>query len=314
MSKDNFKIFSGSSHLALAQEIADCLKIPLGKITLKKFACNENYVSIQESVRGKEVFLVQTCTQNVNEDLMELFIMCDAMHRSFAKKVHVIIPNVGYSRQDKIHDPREAISAKLIANLLVHSGTEHVIAMQLHSDQNQAFFDVPVDNLNPRRMFAGYFKKKKLENLVIVSPDAGGAKNAKKLADDLGGTLAVLHKNRPRHNVSETTHVIGDVEGKNVIIYDDMIDTGGSVLSAHAALLKAGANKEIYLCATHAIFSGEAVRKIKTAKFKEVLVTNSVPLPKEKLFPGLAVLSIAPLIAHVVENVALEKSVSELYF
>lgn len=314
MSKSHFKIFSGSSHPELGKEVGRLLKMPLGKMILKKFACNEHYVNIEESVRGKEVFLIQTCTQNVNEDLMELFIMCDAMRRSFAKKVHVIVPHMGYSRQDKIHAPRESISAKLFADLLVKSGADTVITMQLHSDQNQAFFDVPVDNLNARKLFADYFKKQRISDLVVVSPDVGGAKNAKKLADELGAALAILHKSRPRHNVSEVTHVVGDVNGKHVIIYDDMIDTGGSMVNAHAALLKAGARPDIRLAATHAIFSRDAIDRLSAAHFKEVVVTNSIPLPKEKHFPGLKIISIAPLIASVVENVAMERSVSELYY
>ena len=315
MSQTKFKIFSGSSHPILAKEIAKLIKKPLGKIQLSNFSCGEKYVVMDETVRGHEVFLIQTCTdQNVNEDYMELFLMCDAMRRSFASKVHVILPHFGYARQDKIHVPREPISAKLISDLLVASGADHIVTFQLHADQAQAFFNVPVDNINANKIFSSYFKKKKLKDIVVVSPDAGGAKNAKKFADDLHVPIAILHKSRPAHNIAQITHVVGNVKNKTCVIYDDMVDTAGSVMTAKEALIKNGAKKDVYLCATHPIFSDPAAERLRKAKFKEVVVTNSMPIAKEKKFPGLKQISIAPLLASVIQSVTHQKSVSSLFY
>ncbi|MFH0821084.1 MAG: ribose-phosphate pyrophosphokinase [Candidatus Peregrinibacteria bacterium] len=310
-----YKIFAGSSHPKLAQEIAEHLGQPLGKIKLSTFSCGEKYVVLEETVRGHEVFIVQTCRdQFVDQDYMELFLICDAAKRSFASKVHVILPHFGYSRQDKVHTPREPISAKVMADLLIASGADHVVTLQLHTDQAQAFFDVPVDNLNIKKVFSEYFKTKKLQDIVVVSPDAGGAKNAKQFADQLGAPIALLHKTRPDHNVSHITHVVGDVKGKTCIIYDDMIDTGGSVLNAKKALLAHGAKKDVYLCATHPIFSGKASQNLRQARFKEVVVSNSIPIPKAKQFPGLRQISVAPLLAGVIESITHQKSVSSLFY
>jgi len=315
MEQKKFTVFSGSSHPELANEVAKALKRPLGKIKLSTFSCGEKYVALEETVRGEEVFIIQTCTdQNVDKDFMELFLMCDAARLAFASKIHVIIPYFGYARQDKVHKPREPISAKLMADLLVKSGADHVVTLQLHTDQTQGFFDVPVDNLYVHRMFAQYFKKKNLKDVVVVSPDAGGAKNAKKFADELGAPIAILHKTRPEHNVSAVTHVVGDVENKTCIIYDDMIDTGGSMVNAKAALIKHKAKKDVYLCATHAVFSGEACKKLGDAGFKEVAMTNSLPITKNKQFKGLKQISIAPLLANVIESVIGHKSVSSLFY
>lgn len=315
MLKSNFRLFTGNAHPSLAQEIAKLMKMELSELTIKKFACGELYINIDETVRGKEVFLIHTTRGgNVNEDYMELFLMCDAMRRSFAKKVHVVLPHFAYARQDKLHEARETISAKLIADLLVKSGADHVITMHLHSDQNQAFFDVPVDNLNPRNMFAEYIKKKGITDGVIVSPDAGGAKSAKKMADKLGFSLAILHKTRPEHNISEITHIVGDIKGKTPIIYDDMVDTAGSVCNAKEVLIQGGSNPDIYMMATHPILSDPATERFKKTNFKEVIFTNSLPIPEEKQFTGLKVLSVAPLLAGVMEGVIQQKSITPLYF
>ena len=315
MSDHQFKIFSGSSHPELAADIAKTMNQSLGKIKRSTFSCGEMYVDLQETIRGKEVFIVQTCRDKyVNEDFMELFLMCDAARLAFASEIHVIIPHFGYARQDKVHVPREPISAKLMADLLVASGADHVVTFQLHTDQVQGFFDVPVDNLYVNKTFANYFRQKKLKDVVIVSPDAGGAKNTKRFADELGVPIALLHKTRPSHNVSAVTHVVGDVKNKTCIIFDDMIDTGGSVVNAKEALLKNGAKKDVYLCATHAIFSGEAPKRLAGAGFKEVVVTNTLPISKDKQFKGLKQVSVAPLLAHVIESVVSHKSVSALYF
>jgi len=309
--KDNFKIFSGSSHKKLAEETAKMLNTNLGKITIKKFSCGEIYINIDESVRGKDIFLMQTCTQNVNENFLELFLLIDTFRRSFANSVHVIIPHFGYARQDKICSARETISAKLMADLIVCSGANHIITVHLHSDQIQAFFDVPLDNLNPKRIFIKYFKEKVIENAIVISPDVGGAKSAKNFSKEMNLPLAILSKERPMHNKAEISHVIGDIKGKACIIYDDMIDTAGSVCKAYDVLIKNGAKDEIYLCATHPIFSGNAVEKLSATNFQEVVTTNTVP---SKEFKSLRKISIAPLFASVIKNTVENKSVSSLYF
>lgn len=310
---NDFKIFAGSSYPSLAEDIAKNVGVPLGKITLKKFSCGETYIRFEESFRGKDIFLIQTCrTGHMNEDLIELFLMINAARESFAENIHVVMPYFAYSRQDKIHDAREGISAKLFADLIVRSGAGHIITVQLHADQIQGFFGRPVDNLHPRRMFIDYFKKKELKEAVVVSPDAGGAKMAKKFADGLGVPLVIMHKQRPEHNISEITHLIGDVKGKTPIIVDDMIDTGGSVAGAYNALVGNGSKEEVYLCASHAIFSGEARKNLNAVNFAEIVCTDSLPV--EHPPHNFKTLSMAPLFAEVIKNVVENKSVSGLYF
>lgn len=310
MSIHSIKLFSGTSHPELAIEISKHLKLPLSDLMISRFACGEIYAKPKDTVRGSDVFIVQTSTSKVNEDLMELFIIIDSLKRSFAGKIHVIMPNYAYARQDRVASPREPISAKLIADLLSKAGADHLVALKLHSDQEQGFFNFPVDNLNTNKFFADYFKKKKIPNLVVVSPDAGGAKDAKKFADLLGANLAIIHKTRPAHNKSEVMHLVGDVKGKTCVMYDDMVDTAGSVTAGIEALRKSGAGKDIYLAATHAVFSDPAVERLSKAGFKEVVVTNSIPIPKNKQFKGLKVLSIAPLLAEVIRRVHAEKSIT----
>ena len=312
MTNTQIKIFAGSSHPGLAGEIARNLHMKLSEITLTRFACNEVYARPEQTVRGCDVFIVQTATGRVNEDLMELFIIIDAMKRSFAERIHVVMPHFGYARQDRVATPREPISAKLVADLIAAAGADHVITINLHSDQEQGFFDFPVDNLSSKKLFVDYFRKKKIKDLMVVAPDTGATKNAKRFADMLGVDLAILHKVRAAHNVSEVTQVIGDVMDRTCLIYDDMIDTGGTVINGREALLKKGANSDVYLAATHAVFSDPAVSRLKAARFKEVVVTNSIPLPKEKHFEGLTVLSVAPLLARAIENVHKARSVSSV--
>lgn len=307
----NLRIFSGSSHPQLAGAIAKELKLTMSEMEISRFACNEIYAKPAASVRGADVFLIQTSTELVNEDYMELFIMIDALKRSFAGTIHVVIPHYGYARQDRVASPREPITGKLMAKLIAESGADHVIAVQLHSDQTQGFFPFAVDNLHTRKLFADYIKKKNLKNLVIVAPDAGAAKDANKFARLLDAPMAVLTKERPEFNVAEVTSVVGDVEGKTCVIIDDMVDTAGSVCAAHQALLDHGANKDIYLAATHPVFSGPAIEKFNATGFKEVIVCDTIPLGKEKKFKGLTVLSVAPLLARVIKCVYEDKSVTE---
>ncbi len=313
MQKNPIKLFAGSSHPLLAQEIAKCLKLPVSETINTRFANGEIYTRPVETVRGCDVYLIQTCTDKVNEELMELFIMLDSLKRSFAGKIHVVMPNYGYARQDRVAQPREPITAKLVADLISAAGADHIITLALHSDQEQGFFNFPVDNLNPRKLFIDYFKKKKLQDLVVVSTDAGGAKDVKKFADMMGVEFAIVHKTRPKANVSEVLHVVGNVEGKTCLIYDDMIDTGGSVVNAVKALRERGAKKDMYLAAVHPVFSDPCIERLKSVGFKEVVVSNSIAVPATKRFHGLTILSVAPMLAQIIENVHESKSVTSIF-
>jgi len=306
----HFKVFSGSSHEKFAQAICDNLGSTLGKIDRRTFSCGEKYIRFEESFRGQDVFLVQTSrTNNTDTDYMELFLMIDAAKKSFAKKIHVVIPYFGYSRQDKIHAPREGISARLMANLILAAGADRILTVHLHSDQIQGFFNCPVDNLNPRKMFVDYFKKKNLKDVVIVSPDAGGAKMAKKFADDLGVSLAIMHKQRPEHNVSEITHIIGDVKGKIPIIIDDMVDTAGTMVKAATALKNKGATS-VMACATHGVLSGNAYENLENGEQDELIITNTLETKEHK---KIKVLTVAPLFAEVIRRIYHNESVNSLF-
>jgi len=278
---------------------------------MSKFSCGEIYAKPASTVRGDDVFIVQTATSNVNEELMELFIIIDAMKRSFAKNVHIVIPHFPYARQDRVASPREPISAKVVAKLIGSAGADHVIVVQIHSEQQQAFFDFPIDHLNARKLFADYFKKKKLKDLVVIAPDAGAAKDADRLARHLDTSIAVMSKVRPEHNKAEITSLVGDVEGKNCIIFDDMIDTAGSICAAHDYLKKHGA-KDVYVAATHAIFSGPAVQRLNKTGFKAIIVTDTIPVNNK--VKNLEVISVAPMLAAVIKNVHHGKSVTSVYY
>ena len=305
-------LIAGSSHPQLATSLAKELHTHLGSITLKTFSCGECYVRFDDSIRGKEVYIVQTGGLHPNEDLMQLFLICQAAKLSFARRIHVVMPHFPYARQDRVAEPREPISAKLVAHLLEEAGADHVITLDLHSDQIQGFFSIPVDVLDARPIFTEYFKKKNLTDPVIVSTDAGGAKRAKKFADMLGADLAIMHKTRPTHHEAEIIDVVGRVEGRTCIIFDDMIDTEGSLVSACKALNARKANPKIYAAATHAVLSGPAVERLNKAGFAEIVVTDSIPLQKTKP-KGLKVLPIAPLLARVIRSIESGQSVTEIY-
>jgi ribose-phosphate pyrophosphokinase len=305
-------LFAGSSHPSLAHDLARELDVQLGKITLKNFSCGERYVKFDESVRGRDVYILQTATRSPNEDLMELFLMCQAAKLSFAKTVHVIVPHFPYARQDRVTEPREPISAKLVAHLLEEAGADHLIVLDFHSDQIQGFFSIPVDGIVARTIFVDYFRKKKLKQPVVVAPDVGGAKRAKKFADLLDADLAILHKSRPSHQEAEIHQVVGEIEGKTCILFDDIIDTAGTLLSAKKAILDGGARPEIYAAATHGVLSGPAMERLRQAQFAEVVVTDSLPPPSDGS-ELLTVLPIAPMLAKVIQHIESGQSVTEIY-
>jgi len=305
-------VFAGTSSPDLAEGISRHLGIELGNVKIRKFANGEIYVRYLESVRGADVFIVQSICAPVNDMLMELLIMVDAAKRASARTITAVVSHYGYARQDKKSAAREPITAKLVADLMTVSGVSRVITMDLHQGQIQGFFNQPVNHLTALPILADYFESLHLENLCVVSPDVGRAKACKKLADMLGASLAIMHKGRPDHNVAEITHVIGEVEGKNCIIADDMIDTAGSVVAGAKALKNAGAAL-VYVTATHGILSEPAYDRLEASVVEEVVVTNTIPLPDKYVHGKIHVLSVAPLFAHAVQNVFNNDSVSELF-
>jgi len=305
-------LFTGTANPELGREISRHLQVELGQVQLSRFADSEIYVRFLESVRGAHVFVIQSLCQPVNDSLMELLIMMDALKRASAGTVSAVIPYYGYSRQDKKTLAREAITAKLVADLLVVAGADRVLTMDLHAGQIQGYFDVPVDHLTALPILAEYFKGKDLKDVVVVSPDVGRVKTTKKLADAMNADMAVLSKRRPSHNVAEIGYVIGDVKGKNAIMVDDMIDTGGSVCRGVEALKKAGA-KDIYVGCTHPILSGNAIDNLNLCQLKELVVTNTVPCSIDKHIDKMTVLSVGSVFAKTIRNVYENKSVSEIF-
>lgn len=302
MAESKLRILSGNANKKLAEEVSSKLKIPLTPVEIKRFSDGETYVRIQESIRGCTIFLVQPTCPPVNDNLMELLLICDALKRASAQEITAVVPYYGYARQDRKVMPREPISARLAADLMIKAGIHRIITFDLHKDQIEGFFDIPVDNLEVLPLLADYFLDKKLKNLVIVSPDAGGTARARHLAKLLNASLALIDKRRPRHDESEVLNVIGDVQGKDAIIIDDIIDTAGTITKAAQAIRAKGA-KEIYVCATHAVLSDPAVERLKGNIIKEVVVTNSIPLPPEKRIPKIRIISIAGLMAESIKRI-----------
>ncbi len=317
MTKD-MMVFSGSVNPELAEQIAGHLNIDLNHIKLEKFANGEIYCRYLESLRGKEVFLVQSvCSGNgfdVNDALMELLIMIDAAKRASARHISAVIPHYGYARQDRKASPREPITAKLVADLLTAAGVDNVIALDLHQDAIQGFLDKPVNHMTAMPLFVDYFKKMGLDpsELCVVSPDVGRAKAAKKFSTMLDCDIAIMHKDRPKHNQAEITALIGDVTDKVCILNDDMIDTAGSLCAAAKTLQARGA-KKVYACATHGIFSNPAFERIENSCIEQVVVTNAVPVPVEHQTGKINVLSIAPLFAQTINAVFSDGSVSKIF-
>ncbi|MFA4844163.1 MAG: ribose-phosphate pyrophosphokinase [Candidatus Margulisiibacteriota bacterium] len=313
MVNSELRVFYGTSHPELGAKIVGHLGIKNGDIKISRFSGGEIYARINENVRGASCVIIQTCTDRVNGDLMELFLIIDAMKRASAKSVTAVIPHFGYARQDRKAASREPISARLVANLIETAGADRVVAMDLHSDQIQGFFNIPVDTLTALPLLANYIDSKKMKELVVVAPDTGRAKVAKKLADRVGAKLAILHKVRGEHHQSEVTHVVGDVRGKTVVITDDMIDTAGTICNGVTALKANGCNPDIYVVATHGLFSGPAVERMSQAGFAEVVVTDSVPIPKEKQFKGLKILSAAELLGEAIRRNYENQSITSLF-
>ena len=311
-------VFAGSVNPSLAQGIVEELGIELGNVKLEKFANGEIYARYIESVRGADVFLVQSVCAgsgyDVNDALMELLIMADAAKRASARSVCAVISHYGYARQERKAAPREPITARLVADLISSAGVDRVIAIDLHQDAIQGFFDMPVNHMTAMPLFVEYYKSMGFdpEKLCVVSPDVGRAKAAKKFQTLLDSDIAIMHKDRPRHNQSEITALIGDVTGKICVINDDMIDTGGTLCAAADTLLARGAEK-VYVCATHGLFSGPAYERIEASNIEEVVVTDAVPVPPERQNGKIKVLSIAPLVAKTIECVYTNGSVAKLF-
>lgn len=309
---DDVKIFSGSSNPRLAQDVCRLLGMPLGGAKLSRFQSGEVYVGISESVRGADVYVIQSFSHPVNEHFVELMVMIDALKRSSAGMINVIAPYYGYARQEKQDTPREPITAKMVADVLTTVGAERIITMDLHAAAIQGFFNIPVDHMTSLDLIADYLRKKDLSQAVVVSPDAGRAKTAERLATYLDLPVALMNKRRPKHNESEITHVIGDVKGKIPIIIEDMIDTGGTIVKVIEGLVENGAQPCAILCATHALFSPPAVQRLDHPAIAEVVVTDTLPI-QDLNMPKLNVLSVAPLFAEAIQRIHNNESISKLF-
>ena len=314
MSDTALQIFTGNANPELAQEIVEFLGMELSKAKVSKFKDGEVRLEINESVRGNNVFIIQPTCAPVNENLMELLIMVDAIRRASAKSITTVIPYYGYARQERKQKPREPISAKLVANLLTAAGADRMVTIDLHTSSIQGFFDIPVDHMPAVPLLAHYYRVKQLENVVVVSPDIGGVTRARNLAERLNCTLAIIDKRRPEPNKSEIMGIIGDVRGKNVIIVDDMIDTAGTITNAANFLSEQAGANEVYACCTHAVFTPPAVERIQQSSIKEMLITNTIPLTEEeKQCAKIQTVSIAPLLGRTIEFIHNKKSVSGLF-
>ena len=311
MKNHEVKVFSGSGNPGLAEKIASCLGMPLGKIDLKKFNNGENYARFLENIRGRDVFLVQSMHGTVNDHLMELLIMLDAAKRSSAARITPVISHYAYARQDWKADAREPITAKLVADLLTKAGADRVITLDLHSEQIQGFFNIPVDVLISLPKFIKAVQEMNLEKPVVLAPDAGSAKKATKAARKLGTGLAIVNKRRPKHGEAEAVHLIGEVKGRDCVVFEDMIDTGGTIRAAAKAVKEQGASS-VTVFATHGIFSGNALQKIEESQIDKVVVTNSIP-QETKNWKKLKVMDISDLLGESIRRIHNNESVSSLF-
>jgi ribose-phosphate pyrophosphokinase len=306
-----FKILSGTGNRALAEEIARHIGVDLCKVTLTRFADGEIFVRIDENVRGNDVFIIQP-TNPPAENILELLLLIDAAKRASAARVTVVMPYYGYSRQDRKDQPRVAIGAKLLANMIMAAGAHRVLGIDFHQHQLQGFFDIPVDHLYAMPVFTAHYRRKQLRDIVIVAPDVGSAKMARGFAKRLNASLAIIDKRRPAANVAEVVNVVGEVEGKDCILADDMIDTAGTISEAARALKELGAHS-VYACATHALLSGPARERLTNAPIEEVAVTDTIALPEERRFDKLAILSVGELLSKAIRFTHAEQSVSSLF-
>ncbi|MBB6455244.1 ribose-phosphate pyrophosphokinase [Salirhabdus euzebyi] len=306
------KVFTLNSNRTLAKEIAEQIGTDLGKCSVTTFSDGELQINIEESVRGCDVYVIQSTCQPVNEHLMELLIMIDALKRASARSINIVIPYYGYARQDRKARAREPITAKLVADLLQTAGASRVISLDLHAPQIQGFFDIPIDNLMGVPILSDYFNGKAMDDIVVVSPDHGGVTRARKMADYLKAPIAIIDKRRPRPNVAEVMNIVGNIEGKTAIIIDDIIDTAGTITLAANALIENGAN-EVYACCTHPVLSGPAIERIENSKIKELVITNTIPLLDNKKIDKITQLSVGPLIGEAIKRVHELKSVSVLF-
>lgn len=306
------KIFSGNANPALAKEICDYLGLPLGEAFVGRFNNGEIQVMVDESVRGKDVFIVQPTSYPVNDNVMELFIMADALKRASARHITAVVPYYGYARQDRKTRGREPITAKLMADLMQTSGITRLVTIDLHAGQIQGFFNVPVDHLFGASILANYINEKKMEDVIVVSPDLGGVTRARDLADRIGAPIAIIEKKRPQPGVAKVMNLIGSVEGKNCIIIDDIVDTAGSLVEGAKALQEFGA-KSVMACVTHAVLTDPACERIANSNIKELIVTNTIDIPEEHRLPNITVLSVAPLLGEAIMRIFHEVSVSSLF-
>ena len=306
-----FRVLTGNANRALAESIAGQLGVDLCKTAVTRFADGEVFVRLDENVRGADVFIVQP-TNPPAENIMELLLLIDAARRASAARITCVLPYYGYARQDRKDQPRVAIGAKLMANMIMTAGADRLLGVDFHQHQLQGFFDIPVDHLYAAPVFTAHYRKKKLHEPVVVAPDVGSAKMARGFAKRLNASLAIIDKRRPRANVSEVVNVVGEVEGKDCLLADDMIDTAGTVSEAARALKELGA-RDIYVCATHALLSGPAVERLSNAPITEVAVTDTIEIPEERRFPTLKVLSVGELLAKAIRFTHSDQSVSSLF-
>jgi len=307
------RLIAGSASQELAMKISNLVKVPLTSIEDKRFANGEIYVRIINKVRGDDVYIIQSLISPANDNLMELLLLIDALKRASAGRINLICPNLCYSRQDRKIESREPISAKLVADLLSVAGANRLVTVDLHADQIQGFYNIPVDHFLGYPLFAGYIKKHySKKEMVIVAPDIGGTKRANKMADLLGLRIAIIDKVRKEHNQSEVMHVVGEVKDKVAVIIDDIIDTAGSITKAAEAVMKEGA-KEVIICGTHAILSGQATKNLEKCCASKILLTDTVPIEKEKISKKMVILSVAPLLAKIIKRIHLDRSLGELF-
>lgn len=310
--KNKITVFSLSSSKKLAQDIASILGTKVGNCKVHHFADGEILCEIGESVRGKDVFIVQSTSNPVTENLMEILVLTDALKRASAREITAVIPYFGYARQDRKAKPRQPITSKLVADLLTTAGVNRVVTVDLHAAQIQGFFDIPVDEMQALPLLIKYFRKKKVQDLCVVSPDHGGATRARKMSEAFDCPIAIIDKRRPKPNVAEVMGIIGNVEGKNCILIDDMIDTAGTI-TAGVDMLKQKGAKDVYIACTHGVLSGPAIERLSTCAAKEVVITNTIEIPQDKKFDKLVSVSVAGLLAHTIENIENDLPVSDVF-